>query len=55
MHNGFIKDSPFIDMNEIRCLLNHLPSVVFSKEGFTKMHDTLLLFSPQNLVKLFGT
>ena len=55
IHCGFTNGKPFIDIEKVRDLLDDLPSVVFENNVLTKMHDVLplLLFSPQNVIKLF--
>lgn len=49
---GFTNDDPVIDLELIKEQLCHLlPAVVFSNEGYTKMHDSLpgQLFSAESL------
>lgn len=41
IHSGFLKNNPFIDINRLRAVLNHIPTVVFSNIKITKMNDLL--------------
>ena len=54
IHTGFTTDSPSILIEDLQNILPELPSVVWSNELITKMHDSLpiKLFSVSNLFAL---
>ena len=56
IHCGFDRESMIIEIDSVKKLLNNIPSVVWSNEKYTKMHDKLPmeLFKIENLVKLFN-
>ena len=55
IHSGFSIKNPIIDMTKLKSILKHLPSVIFSNDEITKMHDLLplMLFSVHNFRMLY--
>ena len=52
---NFGENSVFIDIQQIRSILKHVPDIVFCNDKMTKMHDSLplSLFSLHNFLILF--
>lgn len=55
VHMNFEEDSPFINIQQIRIALPHVPEIVFCNSKMTKMHDSLpmSLFTLHNFFILF--
>ena len=56
IHAGFIKKTPFIEIESVMRILHFLPSIVFNNEKFTKMNDNLplKLFDSKSFVALIN-